>query len=49
VQLGDRISADLSGNAVMIGNALGAILETSTNCSGLMIHFADDEDRTDDS
>lgn len=40
---------DLSRGAVMISDAFGSILKAATNYSRLMIDFANDEDRTDDS
>jgi hypothetical protein len=49
VELRDRISADLAGDTIMISDAFSTFLKTSTNYGRLMIHFADDQDRTDDS
>jgi hypothetical protein len=43
------VTADLPRNAVMISNAFGPLLKASTNYSSLMIDFANDKDRTDDS
>lgn len=47
VQLRHRISANLSGRAVVVGNTLGAFLQSAADNSRLVVDLADDQNGTD--
>ena len=48
VELGDGVTADLAWGTIMVGNAFCPFLQATANNRGLMIHFADDQNRGDD-
>ena len=46
--MGDRVATDLSWRAVVVGDALGALLEPPTDDSSLVVYLPDDQHRADD-
>jgi hypothetical protein len=47
VELRDGVTTDFTRCAIVVGNALGAILDSTTNNNGTVIDLADDENWTD--
>jgi hypothetical protein len=47
MQLRYRVSADFTGSAVVIGNALGALLQTTSDYGRLVVNLPDDQNGTD--